>query len=132
MLIMLLYFLHQRQEHVFRGHTDSVDQLCWHATNPDLLGTASGDKTVRIWDARLQKGVDTIQTKGDNINISWSPDGNSIAVGNKEDLITFIDVRTGKISQEVPFKFEVNEICWNPSSDLFFLTTGEGSIHIYR
>ncbi|CAG7721404.1 unnamed protein product [Allacma fusca] len=120
-----------RQDHVFRGHTDSVDQLCWHATNPDLLGTASGDKTVRIWDARTQKSVDSIPTKGENINISWSPDGNSIAVGNKEDLITFIDVRTGKISLEVPFKFEVNEICWNPSSDLFFLTNGEGCIYIH-
>jgi len=33
---------------------------------------------------------------GENINLSWSPDGQTIAVGNKEDLITFIDVRTSK------------------------------------
>eukprot|EP00962_Isochrysis_galbana_P059608 scaffold33302_cov129-Isochrysis_galbana.AAC.4 len=31
----------------FKGHTDSVDQLRWDPRNPDLLGTASGDKTVR-------------------------------------------------------------------------------------
>ena len=35
------------QEHVHKGHTDSVDQLCWHPSNPALLATASGDKTVR-------------------------------------------------------------------------------------
>jgi THO complex subunit 3 len=31
----------------FKGHTDSVDQLRWDPKNPDLLGTASGDKTVQ-------------------------------------------------------------------------------------
>ena len=29
-----------------KGHTDSVDQLRWDPRNADLLGTASGDKTV--------------------------------------------------------------------------------------
>ena len=67
---------------------------------------------------------------GENINITWSADGNSIAVGNKEDLVTFIDARTFKIHTEQQFKFEVNEIEWNKSSNLFFLTSGQGCIHI--
>ena len=37
--------------------------------------TASGDKTVRIWDARTNKSQAVIGTKGENINIAWSPDG---------------------------------------------------------
>ena len=57
-------FINQARDHVFRGHGDSVDQLCWHPTHPDLLATAAGDKTVRIWDTRSQKGVATIPTKG--------------------------------------------------------------------
>lgn len=87
-----------------------MDQLCWHATLPDLLSTASGDKTVRIWDVRAGKLPTIINTKGENINITWSPDGNTIAVGNKEDLVTFIDTRTLKICGEQPFNFEVSEI----------------------
>ncbi|KAI5730532.1 hypothetical protein M8J76_014714 [Diaphorina citri] len=117
------------KEVVYRGHTGSVDQLCWHATNPDLLSTASGDKTVRIWDARTQKSQ-IIATKGENINITWAPNGNTIAVGNKEDLVTFIDVRMNKITTEKQFNFEVNEISWNNSSDLFFLTNGDGYIYV--
>jgi len=109
-----------------------VDQLCWHPSNPDLLSTASGDKTVRMWDARAYKSVDTYTTKGENINIAWSPDGNYIAVGNKEDLITFIDLRSGKILHEQAFKCEVNEIAWNPDSNLFFLTNGQGCVCIYE
>ena len=89
---------------MLKGHTDTVDQLCWSPTDPDRLATASGDKTVRIWDARSKsyphsvcllllrqhtdKGIATrcariIPTDGENINICWSPDGKQIAVGNK-------------------------------------------------
>ncbi|XP_074556976.1 THO complex subunit 3-like isoform X3 [Curcuma longa] len=35
-----------------KGHTDSVDQLCWDPKDPDVVATAAGDKTVRFWDAR--------------------------------------------------------------------------------
>ncbi len=105
-----------------KGHSDSVDQLAWHPTDPELLATASGDRTVRIWEPRSSsKAVANINTKGENINIAWAPDGKTIAVGNKEDLVSFIDVRTHKIIGEEQFKFEVNEVrkmqtfyCQNP------------------
>ncbi|XP_065161287.1 THO complex subunit 3-like [Atheta coriaria] len=118
------------KETVFKGHGGSVDQLCWHQTNPNLLSTASGDKTVRIWDTRQSKCVAVIPTKGENINITWAPNGETIAVGNKEDLVTFIDTKTNKIKTEEQYNFEVNEISWNNTSDLFFLTNGQGCIHI--
>lgn len=35
-----------------KGHADSVDQLCWDPKHADLIATASGDKTVRLWDVR--------------------------------------------------------------------------------
>ena len=128
---------------------------------------------MRVWDARIKRSIATVNTKGlyhlkikllsiyvyndvslgENINITWSPDGNCIAVGNKEDLViaftvnvghlfsilkiwfcidkvTFIDARTFKIKTEHQFKFEVNEIEWNKASNLFFLTSGQGCIHI--
>ena len=91
-----------------------------------------GDRTVRIWESRSSKAVATIPTKGENINIAWSPDGKTVAVGNKEDLVTFIDVQTHKIIHEEQFKFEVNEISWNKDSNLFFLTNGQGCVHVYH
>jgi len=114
-----------------KGHNGSVDQLCWHASNPNLLATASGDKSVRVWDVRNNKCVAAITTKGENINITWASNGNTIAVGNKDDLISFIDARNFKIKTEKQFSFEVNEIKWNNESSLFFVTSGQGSIQIF-
>ncbi|KAH7638808.1 THO complex subunit 3 [Dermatophagoides farinae] len=118
------------KDHTLKGHTDSVDQLCWHPINNEILATASLDKTVRLWDARMAKCVATIDTPGENLNISWSPNGHTIAVGNKEDIVTFIDVRSSKIRTQKEFKFEVNEITWNRENDLFFLTSGQGFVYI--
>ena len=33
-----------------KGHTNSVDQLCWDPKHADLIATASGDKNVCLWD----------------------------------------------------------------------------------
>ncbi|CAB1324801.1 unnamed protein product [Coregonus sp. 'balchen'] len=107
------------KENNYRGHGDSVDQLCWHPTNPDVFVTASGDKTIRIWDVRTTKCTATVNTKGENINICWSPDGQTIAVGNKDDVVTFIDVKSHRSRAEEQFKFEVNEISWNNDNDIY-------------
>ncbi|KAI1303021.1 THO complex subunit 3 [Halotydeus destructor] len=118
------------KEYNFKGHSESVDQICWHPSHPDRLASASLDKSVKLWDCRSWKCTSNMPTKGENINVSWSPNGQTIAVGNKEDLVTFIDPRNHKITREYPFKFEVNEISWNNDNDLFFLTSGNGEVHV--
>lgn len=114
-----------------RGHTDSVDQLDWDPTNADRLATASCDRTVRLWDQRTGKCTTTVQTEGENINICWSPDGKNIAVGDKNDTINIIDTRTFEIVSKQQYNMEVNEISWNIAGDLFYLTTGQGTIKIF-
>jgi len=115
-----------------KGHTESVDQLCWNPQNDVQLATASTDKTVKIWDVRTGKCIESILTTGENINISWSPDGNMIAVGNKSDELCIVDTRKSKIVKSVQFHYEVNEIAWNHDGSLLLSTTGQGSIDILK
>jgi len=114
-----------------KGHQDSVDQLRWDPKQPEVLGTASGDKTVRIWDTRSGKCANAIETKGENINIRWSPDGQHIAVGDKDDNISIIETRKSKPLKNIKFAFEVNEMAWDLSGKLFFLTTGGGTVEVF-
>jgi len=97
-----------------------------------VLGTASGDKTVRIWDARTGKCAHAIETRGENINIRWSPDGQHIAVGDKDDNISFVEMRKCKLLKSIKFACEVNEMAWEATGQLLFLTTGSGTVEIFR
>ena len=122
---------HQPKTEVeLKGHTDVVEQLVWHPSSGDRLASAGGDKTVRVWDVRAGKCALNCPTAGENINIAWSPDGHTVAVGNRDDLISFIDLRTGKVAKTSKFFFEVNEIVWNPAGDLLLLTTGLGTVEV--
>ncbi|VEL26930.1 unnamed protein product, partial [Protopolystoma xenopodis] len=115
-----------------RGHTESVDQLAWHPSSYDTLVSVGADGVVRLWDCRMKKGPVTAQLKGENINVAWSPNGRTIAVGNKGDLVSWLDVRAGlKVIQHEQFNCEINEFEWRPSGDSFFLTTGAGGLLIY-
>lgn len=41
--------------------------------------------------------MSVVNTKGENINICWSPDGNTIAVGNK---VRYVDIIPGYLKFE--------------------------------
>lgn len=59
----------------------------------------SSDKTLRLWDVRVGKAVKVEKMKGANINMAWSQDGKTIAVGNKEDVLTIYDVAAGSVQK---------------------------------
>ncbi|SPO25478.1 related to THO complex subunit 3 [Ustilago trichophora] len=99
-----------------RGHTESVDQLVWHPTNPEVLASAGADKTVRLWDTRARTATTTsttsgaarggggesvITTPGANINITYHPSGHYLAVGDKSDTVSIVDTRTNRILHTV-------------------------------
>ena len=116
-----------------KGHSDSVDQLTWDPSQSDVLASVSADKTLRIWDARAAGGsrcVAKVDTSGENINVAWSPDGGTIAVGDRDDVVSFVDARKHKIIKTTKFPFEVNEIDWDNAGARVYLTTGLGTVEV--
>jgi THO complex subunit 3 len=106
-----------------RGHTDAIHALQWNPTHPNYLATASTDRSLRVWDSRTQSGAgEKVVTPGENINLSWSPDGNYIAVGNDDDVVTIVDARKLQILHQKKYQYQVNEIGWNTTGDHFFMS----------
>ena len=110
-----------------RGHTDAIHSLCWNPTHPNYLATASTDRSIRLWDSRRPNGAgERVTTPGENINISWSPDGRHIAVGNDDDVVTIIDARKLQILHQKKYPYQVNEFGWNVDGSHFFMTAFGG------
>lgn len=120
-------------EHRFsnNGHTNEIDELCWNPENFNQLATASLDRHVKIWDVRYTDPAASIKLKSENITVCWSNNGSTIAVADKADFVSFIDAKAGfKVIKDHKFHFEVNDITWNKENDLFFVTSGDGNIHV--
>lgn len=94
------------------------------------LVTASSDKSIRFWDARTGKQTHSANTVGENINVAWNNDGTHVAVGNKEDVVSFLDTRTYRLLAKTKFPYEVNEIAWDATGRLFFVSTGLGTVEV--
>jgi THO complex subunit 3 len=102
-----------------KGHTGDVSYIKWDPTHPERLvscsataGSAGVDRGLYFWDIRQGKPTSVIQTHGENINLAWSPDGKTVVVGTRNDVVSFIDVEAGKViredknKQEVAFRLE--------------------------
>jgi len=114
-----------------KGHSDSVDQVSWDPTAVDRLVTISADKCLRLWDIRAgSRCVANVAMSGENINVNWHPDGTCLAVGNRDDVVSFVDARTHKVTRTEKYPYEVNEIAWDASGDVFYLTTGLGTVEV--
>eukprot|EP01132_Coremiostelium_polycephalum_P005365 gene5365-6695_t len=115
-----------------KGHTDPIEQLAWSPVHPDILATASSDKTVKLWDIRSGKSTHSINTGGENINLTWYFDGSYIASGSRDDQVSIIDAKNAKILKAYKFNEEINEITWDNKGELFFMTTGLGIVEVYK
>ncbi|GAA5887296.1 hypothetical protein JCM5296_004593 [Sporobolomyces johnsonii] len=59
--------------HSFRAHANAVFDLSW-SRDDQLLATASGDQTVRLWDTKTQTCVAVLSGHTCTIkNVSWDP-----------------------------------------------------------
>jgi THO complex subunit 3 len=120
-----------------RGHAGTIDGLAFSPLEPHLLASGSTEKAVRLWDTRSGKPSNTIMVKGQPLTIVWCPDGSGLAVGGRDDSLSLIDARKGKVSATVQFAQELNEFAITPEGLLYTAlvqrgVSDEGFVGIYK
>lgn len=75
--------------HRFTGHTDQVLDVTYHPFE-QIVATASGDRTLRIWDATTGSTITTLDAHSDWVTaVAFSPNGDRLfsGSGNGEAII---------------------------------------------
>ncbi|GAA5903511.1 WD40 repeat domain-containing protein [Sporobolomyces salmoneus] len=116
-----------------RGHAGEIQVVKWNPTHPERLATcaAGSDKALNFWDIRQgSKPTSSVETHGENITMTWSPNGQHIVLGNRSDRIMWIDVEDQKVIRKEDMTLETNEAAFSNNGSLL-LTTIVGRLNIH-
>jgi WD40 repeat protein len=81
------------------GHTDSVEAIAF-SKDGNTLASASGDRTVRLWDPTTGQCRQTLEGHTDAVGaIAFSKDGNTLASASDDRTVRLWDPTTGQCRQ---------------------------------
>lgn len=83
------------------GHLRKVGHVLFNTAAENVLASASGDYTVKLWD--VEAGAAKLSLKHNDIvqSLSWSPDGALLVTTSRDKKLRVWDVRQEKPAQEV-------------------------------
>lgn len=66
-----------------KGHTAGIEKVAFNPVKETELCSVSSDGVVRFWDVKTKAVINEVKGLGDAFTLAWSPDGESLIVGNK-------------------------------------------------
>lgn len=83
------------------GHTDIVNALTSSPRGEEMLISGSNDGCVGIWDARVKRAVDFIETDLPITAVAVAEAGNEIYTGGIEGCINVYDIRKKEVAYKM-------------------------------
>jgi len=113
------------RDSILKGHTDSIEDICWSPFQDSVLASCSVDKSIRFWDLRAEANSKPIVIenahKSDVNVISWNGFCSyMVASGGDDGVFKVWDLRHighGPISNIAWHKGPITTIAWDPYED---------------
>ena len=118
----------------FKEHKDKVQSVKWNKVEGNLLVTGSFDKTIKIFDTRINKSVFTYKVNSDIECIDWSGEDKYKMLFSFEDgRIQLFDIQKFEpISNFKAHKKEATSASFSPKIPTLFSSCGrDGRVKIY-
>lgn len=111
-----------RPVHVFEGHKDVVHDVSWHSAESHIIGSASGDNTIKLWDTRLNKcALEYANAHRASTNaIQFHPLASfQLASGGHDNIVKLWDIRKNnkEVHQLVYHSGPVTSLDWASFSE---------------
>ena len=114
------------EEEKDKGHEHWVRSL---AFSPDgqILASGSEDKTIKLWDVKTGKYLNTFKGHDDKIrSVAFSPNGKLIASGSDDQLVMLWNADTGECYRCLEgHKDSVRSVTFNPQDGKMIATASE-------
>ena len=118
----------------FKEHNDKVQSVKWNKIEENLLVSESYDKTIEIFDTRVNKSVFTYKVNSDIECIDWSiKDKYKMLFSFEDGRIQLFDLQKfAPISSFKAHKKEATSVAFSPQQKSLFSSCGrDGRIKIY-
>src|SRR5436190_637390 len=90
-------FFRDRSLLTLQGHTDAVWGVAF-AADGTRIASASGDQTVKVWDAQTGKEQFSLQGHVNQVRcVVFSADGRRLASGSDDHTVRLWDAQTGQL-----------------------------------
>ena len=126
---------------LLEGHSHrELHGLCINPVNGDEYATVGDDGVVRVWSIALRRCVKRTSLEVAGRALSWSPDGNHIAVGiggdpamnTKDGAIMILSSSSlDIIHEDRKAKFTISDIKYSPSGTLLLVASRDGKLYIH-
>ncbi|XP_017542480.1 periodic tryptophan protein 1 homolog isoform X1 [Pygocentrus nattereri] len=110
------------------GHTDAVLDLSWNKLVRNVLGSASADETVVLWDLVQGKPATTLRLHTDKVQtLKFHPfEAQTLVTGSYDKSAILYDCRSPESSHRIwRFSGQVERLVWNHFSPCNFLASTE-------
>eukprot|EP00002_Diphylleia_rotans_P026183 TRINITY_DN520_c0_g1_i2.p1 TRINITY_DN520_c0_g1~~TRINITY_DN520_c0_g1_i2.p1 ORF type:complete len:490 (-),score=126.08 TRINITY_DN520_c0_g1_i2:297-1766(-) len=114
----------------FTGHTESVEDIQWSASVPDVFASCSADCTIKVWDARGKRvPVLSVNAHESDVNvISWKKAGDDdlLVSGSDDGSFRIWDLRNF-VDPTAHFKWHtqpITSVSWHPFDDSVLAVSG--------